>query len=114
MTAGSQSIWCGLFEDRRPQDVAFGVQLHRFGFKFADPRPQPADLLLRGFGQARRRRRMAALADRDAGGFEPVAGALGVAPSCGQTLGGVDGGRIAQCDVLGEVVCGQGDDEPAA
>jgi hypothetical protein len=56
---------------RRPQDVAFGVQLHRFGFKFADPRPQPAGLLLRGSDWTGRRRRVAALADRDASGFEP-------------------------------------------
>ena len=45
---------------------------------------------------------------------DDVAAALGVAPACGQALGRVDGGRVAQRHVLGDVVGGQGDDAPAA
>ena len=45
---------------------------------------------------------------------DDVAGALGVAAACGQALGGVDGGRVAQRDVLGDVVRGQRDDASAA
>src|SRR4029077_7798804 len=53
---------------RRPQDVAFGVQLHRFGFKLADPLPQPGGLLLMGLGRTGRRHGVAMLAERDARG----------------------------------------------
>ena len=43
-----------------------------------------------------------------------VAGARGVAPTGGQPLGGVDGGRVAERDVLGDVVGGQRHDASAA
>ncbi|KMO70766.1 hypothetical protein MCHLDSM_05659 [Mycolicibacterium chlorophenolicum] len=45
---------------------------------------------------------------------DDVAGASSSAPACGQSLRGVDGGRVAQCDVLGDVVRRQRDDAPAA
>ena len=47
-------------------------------------------------------------------GADDVAGALGVAAAGGHALGRVDGGGVAQGDVFGDVVGGQGDDAAAA